>query len=238
MALDQHLMIDKELIKKIVKTTNIEPTDIILEIGPGTGNLTKEIIKKTKKLILIEKDNKFLKILKTQFPKTKIIIENALESELPTFTKLISNLPYNICEPLIWKLTKIKFKTAILTTPKIFAERLNKNTKLGLLTNSFFNVEIIETINKSSFKPQPKIKSVLIKLTKHNKKSTLKTVFLQRDKKIKNILINILTKKGLTKNQARTKIMFIPPSILENKIQKLSESKFKIIKKVINIKYL
>lgn len=227
-------MVNKETIKKLVSNLKITSKDVILEIGPGTGNLTKDLYKKSKKLILVEKDKKFVSDLKKSFPQAQIINGDIILIKIPEFTKLISNLPYNICEPFFWRLPRLNFKTAVFTIPVSFANLLQTDyTPLGLLTKAIFNIKIIVYINRSDFEPIPRTDSCIIKLTKKKTKSKLKELFLQSDKKLKNSLLNLLTKKGLTKNQARRKIMFLPNNILNKKPQNLTYDQIKKIENII-----
>ena len=234
MSYDQHFMINKDLIKSIINHAKIKKTDIVLEIGPGTGNLTEEIYKKTKKLIIIEIDKNLISNLKEKFPKIEVINKNALEIDLPEHNKLLSNLPYNICEPLIWKLIKYKFNQAILTVPETFFEALNSNSKIGILAQTFYKVNKILEVEKEDFDPPPKTKSVVIELIPKKSTSELNELFLQSDKKIKNILIEIFTKRGLTKNDAKTKLLFLPKSIGDKRIKNISDEKFKKVLKIIH----
>ena len=100
-SLGQNFLIDQNIIKKIIDIVDIEDKDI-LEIGPGTGSLTSEILKKKpKKIILIEKDDKLVEILKNKFNKNIVFInkdvlkinENSLNNQILT---VFGNLPYNI----------------------------------------------------------------------------------------------------------------------------------------------
>ena len=112
-SLGQNFLIDKNLCKKITKSLNIK-NKIIIEIGPGTGQLTDEIIKlNPKKLILIEKDNKLFKLLKKKYIKLdymEILNIDAinLDVNLNENFSIVSNLPYNIATKLIFK-TLIKY---------------------------------------------------------------------------------------------------------------------------------
>ena len=108
--LDKHFMIDKELIKRIISYGSLGKEDVVLEIGSGTGNLTKELCKKCK-VIAVEIDSELVKLLKEKKLKNVEIIEGNILKLLGKleFNKIVSNLPYNICEPLLNKLLNINF---------------------------------------------------------------------------------------------------------------------------------
>ena len=226
--LEQHFMIDEELLKRIVKAAALKKDDVILEIGPGTGNLTKHLLDKGKALIVIEKDKELVKTLKETFKGERItfIQNDATLAKLPIFTKCISNLPYTICEPLLWIFTRYNFESLVLVVPQKFTELLQGYTpsRLHLLIETFYELEYLERIPKQAFDPQPKVESALIKITKKKTKdSFLKEFLSQYDKKTKNALMNILTKKGMTKNKAKECIAFnVREAILTKSILTLS----------------
>ena len=108
-SLGQNFLIDRNIIKKIVRLANIE-NQKILEIGPGTGNLTEEIInKKPNKMIIIEKDEILSNKIKDKYEKNKNVIVKCMDALIYNFEKddiniIISNLPYNISIDLIYKI--------------------------------------------------------------------------------------------------------------------------------------
>src|SRR3989338_10697618 len=125
--LDQHFMIDEELLQRIVSAADLKKTDTILEIGPGTGNLTKLLLGKGKSLTLVEKDKVLLQKLKEDLKGEKnitFIQADATQHKLPEFNKCVSNLPYTICEPLLWRFTRYKFETLVLVLPNKFTDLL------------------------------------------------------------------------------------------------------------------
>ena len=125
-SLGQNFLIDKNILKKIVDIGNISKEDNILEIGPGTGNLTEYIIKsKPKNIIVVEKDIELIKILNNKFKnKIKIINNDVLKLTEDFYNDkfiIYGNLPYNISTKILsnWCLSKkIKFKKLILCFKK------------------------------------------------------------------------------------------------------------------------
>ncbi len=222
-------MIDKELLERIVKAANIKKTDILLEIGPGTGNLTKLLIEKGKSLTVIEKDKELLKKLKEDLKEEKnitFIQADATQQRLPEFTKCVSNLPYTICEPLLWIFTRYEFETLVLVVPDKFTDLLQGYvpSRLHLLMETFYNVEYLQRIPKEAFDPQPKVESALIKITRKQKSNIfLKEFFSQYDKKTKNALKEIFMKKGKTKSEALKEISFsLRPALQEKNVINLT----------------
>ncbi len=185
-SLGQNFLVDKNILEKIIKIGDINIDDHILEIGPGTGNLTKLLIKSNvKKITVIEKDNELSDILKRNL-KDKVQVINADILKVPEKFykekyKVFGNLPYNISTQILsrWCLNeKFKFNKLILMFQKEVGERIiaKVNTKnysrLTILSNWKFNVKKICEINPGSFFPKPKVKSMLLEFTP--KKSYIK----------------------------------------------------------------
>ena len=217
-SLGQNFLVDKNVINKIVNAGNISRTDVILEVGPGTGNLTESIIKKRpKKIFVIEKDNDLANLLKKKFRDKIIVINNDIlkiaenlifDEELIIF----GNLPYNISTQILskWIVNDYKkkwYKSFILMFQKEVADRIlaktnNKNYgRLSIISNWKLKIEKITNISSSCFYPKPKVESTLLKFTpkneyfKINDSKNLETItrifFNQRRKKIKKTLNQI-----------------------------------------------
>tara|TARA_X000001036_G_scaffold328557_1_gene307201 strand:- start:636 stop:1424 length:789 start_codon:yes stop_codon:yes gene_type:complete len=178
-SLGQNFLIDINLINQILETVDIN-NQSILEIGPGTGNLTKIILKKNpKKLIVIEKDNELVLFLEKIFgSKIEIINEDVLKinESLLCKEKLIvfGNLPYNISTEILckWILNinneNFWFNHLILMFQKEVADRIISlpNTKnygrLSIISNWKLNIKKICDVKPSSFSPKPKIDSTVL----------------------------------------------------------------------------
>ena len=178
-SLGQNFLIDQNIIDKIVGTTAVE-NKMLLEVGPGTGNLTKALLKKKpKKFFVIEKDNYLASLLKEQFHDKIIIINDDIlkfNEESLSEEKIIvfGNLPYNISTEILckWILNlndkKIWFSNLILMFQKEVADRLISefNTsnygRLSILANWKLNIKKIIDIKPNSFSPRPKIESSLL----------------------------------------------------------------------------
>ena len=210
-SLGQNFLIDKNILEKISNTTEIKDKNI-LEVGPGTGNLTSTILKKKpKKLIVIEKDNFLAKNLKEIFNEELIIInddvlnidENLISKEV---VSVFGNLPYNISTEILSKWiinlkNKFWFDCLILMFQKEVANRIiaKCNTsnygRLSIICNWKLNIKKICDIKPESFSPKPKIDSSLLyfypkkKFAKINNPKNLEKVtrifFNQRRKMIK-----------------------------------------------------
>ena len=180
-SLGQNFLIDKNIIDKITNTVSIEGNEV-LEVGPGTGNLTKEILKNNpSKMYLVEKDTFLAENLEELIDgRVKIFNEDILKFDEHLLSKnkiiVFGNLPYNISTEILstW-ITKLKndywFSDLILMFQKEVADRIiaqfnNSNYgRLSILANWRLNINKICDISPESFSPRPKIQSSLIHFT-------------------------------------------------------------------------
>ena len=178
-SLGQNFLTDKNILEKIVNLTNIED-ETIIEIGPGTGNLTKLILKnKPKKFIAIEKDKDLAVFLKKNFKnKLEIINDDVLKINEKSLSKdkviVFGNLPYNISTEILckWILNldneEFWFHSLILMFQKEVADRIiskfnsSKYGRITILANWKFNVKKVTDIKPNCFNPRPKIDSSLL----------------------------------------------------------------------------
>ena len=186
-SLGQNYLIDSNIIRKITSLVTIYNKNI-LEIGPGKGALTEEILKyKPKSLILVEKDNILSKELKLKYQnnnKIKIynkdILKLNIEEKIQNNSIVFGNLPYNISSQILVKMIKfkkkpIKYSALIFMFQKEMAERIDgkfntsKYGRLAILTN--YRLEIMSKFNVSPncFFPKPKIDSTVIHFQAKNK---------------------------------------------------------------------
>ena len=192
-SLGQNFINDTNLLSKIVDDGKISTNDTILEIGPGTGSLTNEILKKKpKKLIVVEKDNNLSEFLFNKFGDQIKILNKDILTCYKDFNydepiKVFGNLPYNVSTKILTSFIKIenlnkKFNKFIFVFQKEVADRIiaEENTRnygrLSILASWKLNREKILDINPKFFFPKPKVWSSLISLTPKIKIEHLKNV--------------------------------------------------------------
>ena len=183
-SLGQNFLIDENVVENIVNSANITSEDLVIEIGPGLGTLTKELLKKAGKVICVELDIKMIKILKDRFENLEIINNDILKVDLNSiinenlknsslkYAKIVANLPYYITTPIIMKLLEDKLNIESITVmiQKEVADRLIAipGDKLsGAITYSIYYYAVAESIMEvpnNSFLPEPEVTSKVIKL--------------------------------------------------------------------------
>lgn len=177
--LGQNFLIDKNVLKKIIRTANLSPEDVVLEVGPGLGILTQELAKGAKQVIAVEKDKRMCEILAEvlnagNVRNVRIVNQDILKFDpytlCPKSYTLIANLPYYLTTPAIRKFleTKNPPQEIILVIQKEVAQRITaKPGKMSILTVSvqfYAEPKIISYVSKESFWPQPKVDSAIIKI--------------------------------------------------------------------------
>ena len=214
--LGQNFLINESIIYDIVKKANVTKEDVVIEIGPGLGSLTKELINNAKKVIAIELDPNMIDILKSRFGRFdnfEVIYGDVLKIDLEELikgydsVKVVANLPYYITTPIIMKLLedKLKIKSITVMVQKEVGERIcatHKDKEYGAITVSvqyYSEPQIIIDVPKENFLPAPEVDSCVIRLDMREKPLVslkdeklffrlVKGAFTQRRKTINNSL--------------------------------------------------
>ena len=178
-SLGQNFLKDKNILNSIVEVGDIKQNSVVLEVGPGTGNLTEFILKKNpKKIFVIEKDSDLINILNNKFKKNiHIINKDILKINLSKFSNekiiIYGNLPYNISTHLLTQwitaYEKIPYcEKFVLMFQKEVADRILAKTnsknygRLSIISNWKLNIKKEFNINSECFFPKPKINSTLL----------------------------------------------------------------------------
>jgi len=203
--LGQNFLIDKNVVKKVIKAAELHSKDIVLEIGPGIGALTKETAKKAGKIIAVEKDPRMIETLRENlkgFKNIEIINKDILKYnfQFSKNYKIVANLPFYITAPVIRKFLESKYppKEMVLIVqkevaqricskpcPHRYAKRCRRAPKMNILAVSvqfYAKPKIISYVSKKSFWPSPKVDSAIIKISVFNQRR--KSAFNQRFFKI------------------------------------------------------
>ncbi|XP_031123919.1 ribosomal RNA small subunit methyltransferase-like [Ipomoea triloba] len=173
----QHILKNPMLVDTIVEKSGIKPTDVILEIGPGTGNLTKKLLEAGKSVIAVELDPRMVLELQRRFQgtppsKLKIIQGDVLKCDLPYFDICVANIPYQISSPLTFKLLSHRplFRAAVIMFQREFAMRLVAQPgdtlycRLSVNTQLLARVSHLLKVGRNNFRPPPKVDSSVVRI--------------------------------------------------------------------------
>ena len=201
----QNFLIDDRVASRHVGFASVEPGDRVLEVGPGLGILTEKLIDICSRVAAIELDEKLADYIEGRFgDRLDLIRGDALGVPFPDFDRFVSNLPYSVSTPIIFKLLEHDFKKAVVMVQKEFAERMvadrGEADYSRLTVNVYYRAwcRILETVPASRFKPKPKVDSTIVEIIPRpapfkviDERFFFKTVdtgFLHRRKKIRSAL--------------------------------------------------
>ncbi|KAJ7547052.1 hypothetical protein O6H91_08G066700 [Diphasiastrum complanatum] len=174
----QHILKNPSLVQAIVRKAEIKSSDTVLEIGPGTGNMTVELLKFAKKVVAVEVDPRMVKEVQRRTEGTpgadhlQIIQGDFLKAKLPPFDVCVANIPYQISSPLVFKLLqhKPRFRCAIIMFQKEFALRLMAKPgdshfcRLAINAQLLADIEHLLKVGKGNFQPPPKVDSSVVRI--------------------------------------------------------------------------
>jgi 18S rRNA (adenine1779-N6/adenine1780-N6)-dimethyltransferase len=176
-TLGQHILKNPLVVKSIVEKANLKPTDTVLEIGPGTGNVTLKILEVAKKVIVVEMDPRMAAELSKRVQgtplqrKLEIIVGDFLKVDLPYFDICISNTPYQISSALTFKLLQTPtWRVSILMFQREFALRLVAKPGDALYCRLSANAQLLSKIDhimkvgRNNFRPPPQVESSVVRV--------------------------------------------------------------------------
>ncbi len=208
-SLGQHFLNDKNMIAKILRAIDVKPDMSLLEIGPGEGALTHDLINSGCHLTSLELDTELSKMWKMksiEYPKFKCVEGDATDMDWSPYLpvdKCIGNIPYNVSRALLYQVFKYRKQIGevVFMVQKEFAEKLaaspgeNAYGILSVLSASFADVEVLFTIPPTVFYPPPKVMSACVRLTFREIEindtlfiEVVQTAFNQRRKTLRNSL--------------------------------------------------
>jgi 18S rRNA (adenine1779-N6/adenine1780-N6)-dimethyltransferase len=252
--LGQHILKNMGVIDTVLEKAKIKSTDVILEIGGGTGNLTMKMLPKAKKVVVYEKDPRLASELvkkvndnKELSNKFQLFIGDAMKHDYPYFDMCISNLPYQISSPFVFKLLTYKFKCAYIMFQKEFGERLIARPgspnycRLSVSVQLLAQVDFIMKISKNSFVPPPKVESCIIRIEPKSPQppinleefdALLKICFLRKNKTIlsnfkNSTFIKKIKKEGkISEPEVFLKSLITKLGLLDSRANKMDIDEF------------
>ncbi len=213
----QNFLIERQIVDDIIKSSNLKSNEIVLEIGPGLGVLTQELLKQTKKVVAIELDKKLFNYLSEKFKRDnnlKLIegdilelLDNDIINLLGQEYKVIANLPYQITSYILRRLLELKNRPVelVVMVQKEVAERIcasaGQMSVLAVMVQYYSQPQIVRLVGKDNFWPAPQVDSAILRLVVKkidndniNNKKFFKLVnigFSNKRKMLKNNLANV-----------------------------------------------
>ncbi|MCO8245963.1 MULTISPECIES: 16S ribosomal RNA methyltransferase A [unclassified Haladaptatus] len=215
---DQHFLVDDRVVDRIPTYAEEMRLDHVLEIGGGPGVLTDRLLAVADRVTVVERDPKFADFLRREFRDERdagrltVVEGDALSVELPDFSACIANLPYGISSEIAFRLLPLG-KPMVLMFQKEFAERMaaeagsDEYGRLSVTAQHYADVEVVETVPREAFAPQPEVESAIVRTTPRDPEyevdneafflDFVKAVFTQRRKTIRNGIRNTPHISGL-----------------------------------------
>lgn len=174
----QHILKNPLILSSIVEKAALRSTDTVLEVGPGTGNMTIKLLEQSKKVVAYEIDTRLVAELQKRVQgsslasKLQVIVGDVLKTDLPFFDVCVANLPFKISSPFVFKLLLHRplFRCAILMFQHEFAQRLVANPGDRLYCRLSANVQLLARVShlmkvgKNNFRPPPKVESSVVRI--------------------------------------------------------------------------
>ncbi len=204
--LGQHFLVDQLVLDKIINSADLTETDTVLEIGPGIGTLTAALVQRTNHVIVVERDHRFVSVLRSQFPGATVVEEDFLSYDLSRLSnyKVVANLPYYVTSKIIHALlnTDSPPRSITVLVQKEVAERIvarpGQMSVLAFSVQYYGQPKLIDIVPASSFWPAPEVDSAILHIDIRSQpafnadvKSLFKLVkagFSERRKMLKNSL--------------------------------------------------
>jgi 16S rRNA (adenine1518-N6/adenine1519-N6)-dimethyltransferase len=212
--------VNSDILQRLVSHASLTKDDVVLEVGAGFGFLTSLLSSACKKVIAVEVDPTLVSFLRKQLYSLKnveLIQGDILKVSLPRFNKVVSAPPYSISSPLLFQLLENKFDCAVLILQKEFAKRLAASVgskDYGRLTVNIYyraDAELLDLVQRTMFYPPPDVDSIIVRLKPRtapfhvdNEETffeLVRTLFTQRNKKVRNSLIPFLSKLELSREK-------------------------------------
>jgi len=239
--LGQNFLVDGRVIARIGDYASLTEEDRVLEIGPGTGNLTRILSARAGKVYAIEIDPGLASALEGRHPNVVVTRGDALKVPLPDYNKVVSNLPYQISSKITFRILKRPFDLAVLMYQREFAERMvafpgtKEYGRLTLNVSFRAEVEILEIVPRGAFRPMPQVESAIVRLRPRKTPIPVdekafdditRVLFSMRRKKVKRSLAAMGASLGALSR--------IDPEILDRRPQELTLEEVTLIARTIS----
>ncbi|KAF2768876.1 rRNA adenine dimethylase [Teratosphaeria nubilosa] len=224
----QHILKNPGVAQAIVDKADLKQSDIVLEVGPGTGNLTTRILEKAKKVIAVEYDPRMAAEVTKRFQGTpagkrlELVLGDVIKLEkLPYFDVCISNTPYQISSPLTFKLlaTSPSPRSCVLMFQREFAMRLFAKpgdklySRLSVNCQMWAKVDHVMKVGKNNFNPPPQVESNVVRISPKNPRpqisydewdGLLRVVFVRKNRVLRSAFLATSSVMDMLESNYRT----------------------------------
>ncbi|MHC1611182.1 MAG: 16S rRNA (adenine(1518)-N(6)/adenine(1519)-N(6))-dimethyltransferase RsmA [Candidatus Methanospirareceae archaeon] len=175
-SLGQYFLIDDGVASRMVEYADVERGDVVLEIGAGVGSLTGKLAKRAKTVYAVEKDRELCGLLRERCRNeesvTEVIEGDFMKMELPKFDKVVASIPFSLSSAITYKLLLHNegFGLAVLLYQEEFVEKMTAKLRsrlygrLSVISQALAEIEILETVHRDAFYPQPPVKTAIVRL--------------------------------------------------------------------------
>lgn len=245
-------MVESSIFQLMSDYASLDKNDIALDIGAGLGFLTRFLSDKCRIVLAVEVDLKLVAVLSEQLEglnNVKVIRGNVLKVQLPAFNKVISIPPYQISSRLLLWLFDRSFDCAVMIFQKEFASRLVASIGsedygwLTVLAYYYAEAELLETVQKSVFYPQPEVDSIIVRLKPRKQppftlnnitvfRRMIRSMFTQRNRKVRNAILPFLKgMQGISSKDAAKSVETLP--FRDRRVRELAPEDFGTISNAI-----
>ncbi|KAL3925794.1 MAG: hypothetical protein SGILL_000175 [Bacillariaceae sp.] len=223
-SIGQHFLKNPAVVTSIIQKSGVKSTDVVLEIGPGTGNMTVPLLQKAKSVVALEFDPRMVReVLKRvqdspEENKLKVIQGDAIQTKWPFFDLCVANIPYQISSAIVFKLLAHRpmFRCAVLMVQEEFALRLSARPgetlycRLSVNTQLLAKVDQLLKVGKNNFRPPPKVESRVVRIELKNPPppvnfvewdGMIRLLFNRKNKTLRAVLMTKATLKLLDENR-------------------------------------
>lgn len=243
--LGQNFMIESSIFPLLANYASLKSTDVVLEVGAGFGFLTQFLCKRCRLVIAVEKDGKVASALRDQlspFQNSQVVEGDVLKATLPCFNKVVSIPPYQISSRLLLWLFDFPFQSAVFILQEEFVQRVSAQVGTDdyswLTVYASFNatVDVLDTVPRSMFFPQPNVDSVIVRFEKKsqpvfgirdtkNFQQMLRSLFTDRNRKVSNAIAPFL-KSNLHLSSGKTKNLISSLPFRDERVRTLTPENF------------
>lgn len=246
-TLGQHFLKNPAVVTSIVAKASIKPTDVVLEIGPGTGNVTVPLLEKSKKTIAIEYDSRMVREVLKRVEgtplehKLQVIQGDAIKTSWPFFDVMVANVPYQISSGLVFKLLAHRpmFRCAVMMFQEEFALRLTARPGEALYCRLSVNAQLLAKVDqllkvgRNNFRPPPKVESRVVRIEPRNPPppvnfvewdGMVRLLFNRKNKTLRSVLMTKPTIRMLEENR-RTHLSLKNKGQSQNNDEEMADEK-------------